>query len=216
MKVRQAIWIGLLIGASALLGACGGSDDPAPTGPSAPPTTPTTPVTPTPPTAPAQTQGTLAQLPPGVTLRGQPSTSGPAPDDPSTDTLVPISITLANDSDVEKKVVIPACFIFVAANVEYQNGINILERSIVLPAHTTKTVLLGTYCINLDRHAPTPGLAYNGSKVTDVRDLLKICELVNRKGSLLEAQMAVIQLIIWHVTDENGLTAEDLAWLQAL
>ncbi len=210
---------GLLMAACIALSACGGSgsdndDAPAPTPPPTPAPAPTPDPTPTP--EPGPSVGTLDNLPPGVSQRGEASSFAPTPDNLETFTLVPISINLANDTDEQKEVEIPACFVFLSVNPEYQDGLNLRRRLVVLPARTTVTVNLGTYCLQLDRKEPSPGLTYKKDKVTTVQELLRICEVINRKGTLTLEQQYHLQNVIWNVTDRDGLTAEDIAWLESL
>lgn len=206
---RKVWWMGWVLAASLSLGACGGGDD---DGDAAPPPADDTP--------PPALVGTVTELPSGVSLRGEVNSntdSTPGPDTFDADTLVPLSLTFSNDSDQEKTIIIPACFAFLSSDKGYQDGLNVQKRLIVLAAHSVRTVVLGTYCLQKERDAPTSGIVYTRDKVTTEAELLRICEILAEKRPVSAAEDKYrLQLVIWNVTDGEGLTQDDITWLNAL
>lgn len=221
-----------LAAASVLFSACGGGNDepslpqqPGPGHSGPPPVLIKPPMTgpllpaprPNPPSTGPQQPGGGLQLPEGVTLRGQPISSERDYNDLSTHTLVPLSITFANDSHETRQVTIPSCFVFLSSQQSYQDGLNLQTRVVTLAPRSTQTVLLGTYCLNLYRYAPPPGIPYSPDRVTQGAELLRVCQAVNNRRTPLDAaQMIRVQQILWNITDRNGMTEDDKAWLNAL
>ncbi len=130
-----------------------------------------------------------------------------------TNNLVTISIAFKNTTDKEKTVVFPACFSFVDPSGNNQDGLSIWRREVVVPAKSTTTLKLGTYCMNSNRSVPRGGITYELGGKVDNDDLKELCELL---GDSVVDRRSDIQSIVWKITNGGELEEEDIDLLRSI
>jgi hypothetical protein len=117
-----------------------------------------------------------------------------------------------------------------------QNGVILLPRTIIIPAHDELVVFANAFCLNLNRSVPdlytstgalqafSFGPAQAPAQLREISELLKTKNLTNSSLLLPNGtidheklqRLSLIQNAVWEATDEDGLTAETKAALQRL
>lgn len=184
--------------------ACGGDD--SGTGPDETPTPFETPT------------GAVYQLPAGIAVQGKivgvggddgngggacaPEQSiGAAPG------FVDVCLTLTNSTTSAITVTLPGELIFISKSSATQNGALVVAQTIVVPAGGTTLVTVSLHCVNAHRDPAGPADEYTIGPVSNHAGLREIVTLVQGKQLDAEGEMQV-QLAVWEVSDEGGLTAE--------
>lgn len=126
---------------------------------------------------------------------------------------VRIFLTLENTTSTPQQVVIPACFTFVSAEGDTQDGLSIWRREITVAAGGKTKIMLGTYCMNSGRSAPHNGETYTLGGTTDVQDLKTLCEILRNR--IFDSNSSV-QSMVWKVTGGDRLSEADLTNLRAI
>lgn len=155
------------------------------------------------------------QLPTGVTITSQPLAGDHEAVDERIDTnnYVRITLVFENTTDKALTVTIPACFTFVDTSGKNQDGLSIWRREIKVPANSTYRLMLGTYCMNSNRPAPSGGIAYELGGKADSKALRKLCDILKKK---VLSRHSSIQTIVWNITNGEELSDEDIATLEHL
>ncbi len=159
------------------------------------------------------------QLPRGVQISseisGGEASDGTSRADVSLDryNYVRIFLTLENTTSNAQTVVIPACFTFVSAQGNTQDGLSIWRREITIAPGVKTRILLGTYCMNNERSAPHGGESYTLGGTSGLQDLKKLCEIL--RDRVFDSNSS-IQSMVWRVTSGGRLTEADLTELRAI
>jgi hypothetical protein len=138
-----------------------------------------------------------------------------------------LTITLRNTNNVNTVVTFPAGLVALSADGRAQNGLLIKKTSVVVPANGKLKVALAMYCANLSRSS-SAGHPYSSDFII-VRSstLQELFDLVANKRINIEeyddssksSYWSVVHnmtRIVWNVTDGNGLTDGDRAYMANL
>lgn len=142
------------------------------------------------------------------------------------DLLIPLKNTTAGPVTVT----FPAALILRSVSGDCQNGVLIKKATVDVPAGTGYTVCLSFYCGNASKGSAGSGDDYVWGVVSDAAPLLDLCERVKGKKINIEEfdpadfddlyiyrdQIDRLQDIVWNITDDEGLTEEDIAYINAL
>jgi len=143
---------------------------------------------------------------------------------------VDLLIPLSNTRSTSVTVTIPAATILVSASGDYQNGILLQTVTITIPANSDYLVCLALYCGNLSRHASSDEEIYKWGVVSNVKPLLDLCDLLKNKKINISAfspsvsddyatyidQASLLQVIVWKITEESGITGDDISYINSL
>lgn len=136
--------------------------------------------------------------------------------------------TLRNKTGNTITVHFPDALVCVSSSLMSQGILLLFIGDVTLTPGSTKTIMMGGFCINQSRHAPQPYdedgniLSYSLGPSAVPPALNEIKDILKPKGlsyqSMLKAdgtpdidkvsKLSVIQAAIWEVTDEGGLTEE--------
>ena len=163
--------------------------------------------------------GTPFTLPAGVStvgrLIGPDSTCDAATRVGVSAQLVEVCVTLHNSTADTITTTFPAGIVLISKTGEVQNGTQVQPIAVRVPAGGDTTVVLELYCVNLSRHATSPGDEYTLGVVSDNQGLKELITILGSK--LIDASSAFdVQSAIWEISDGNGLTSETRTRMQAL
>jgi len=144
--------------------------------------------------------------------------------------LVTLVIPLKNVRANPISVTIPAATVFESKTGSYQNGVLIKKVTFTIPANSNYQLGLVLYCGNASRSAANGSAVYVMGVVSDAKALLDLCDRVKNKKinieefpatnyesmSIFVNQASELQNIVWNVTDYNGLTSDDIKYINAL
>ena len=143
---------------------------------------------------------------------------------------VDLFLKLRNVRSNPVTVTFPAATIVVSKAGDCQNGILIKKATITIPANSDYNLCLAFYCGNLSKHVAGTYDVYIFGVVSDAKPLLELCDRVKSKKINIEEfsrssmsdlttysdQASRLQSIVWNVTDGNGLTQNDIAYISSL
>jgi hypothetical protein len=129
---------------------------------------------------------------------------------------VRLCFTLINTSAQAQTLSMPAGLVFVAQQNVVQNGMLLQPESITVPAGQTLTVPLFLYSINLSRNVSAPEDTFSLGPITQDTALREVLQLVANKDLSEPLDAASVQNAVWHVTDGDGLTANDRSTISAI
>lgn len=132
--------------------------------------------------------------------------------------LVDLLIPLHNSNDFPVKVTFPAALIVRNIAGICQNGVLLKKAIVEIPAKTDCYLNLSFYCANLSKDTPGGSDTYQFSVVSDAKPILELCDKLKNKKinieefdptnaddmSTFESQAATLQIIVWMVTDYDG------------
>lgn len=149
--------------------------------------------------------------------------------------LFKVCLFLENTTGQAITIDFPEEILLLSNTIETQNGIIIELETITIPAHSETVIIAGVFCINLERDVPelytSAGnlQAYSFGPATVPAGIKEITNILRPKNirysdmfvnGMLDvtrlSQMMIVQSALWEVTDDDGLTAETKAELQAL
>jgi len=158
-------------------------------------------------------------LPSGIstvgTLRGPDESCDAATRVGFSSQLVEVCMTLHNSTANTITTTFPPGIILISKTGEVQNGTQVQSVAVPVRAGSDTTIVLELYCVNLTRHATSPGDEYTLGVVSDhsgLRDLLTI--IANKQ--IDESSVWDVQDAIWEISDGDGLTPEARAAMEAL
>jgi hypothetical protein len=144
--------------------------------------------------------------------------------------------TLRNRTTTTITIHFPDAIVVSSSSLMSQGVLLLFIGDVTLTPGSTKTIMIGGFCINKSRHAPEP-YAEDGSilsyslgpsdippALNEIKDILKPKNI--NYQSMLKAdgtpdinkvtKLSLIQAAIWEVTDEGGLTEDTRKALKAL
>ncbi len=149
--------------------------------------------------------------------------------------LFKVCLFLENTTGQAITIDFPEEILLLSNTIETQNGIIIELETITIPAHSETVIIASVFCINLERDVPelyTSGgnlQAFSFGPATVPPGIKEITNILRPKNIRYSdmfvngmfdvtrlSQMMVVQTALWEVTDDEGLTAETKAELQAL
>ena len=138
---------------------------------------------------------------------------------------VQILVPLTNSKMSNTLVEFQAGTIFQCSSTKYQNGLLIKKVSFVVPANSTKSIILYLYCSNFSRHASDSEARYDRIIVCTYPPILELCELFKNKKVNIEepnndyysSQVGKIQNIVWNLT-QFGIkpSTSDKEWINSI
>lgn len=134
--------------------------------------------------------------------------------------LVELIIPLHNSNNNSVTVTFPAALVVRNLAGNCQNGILLKKAVVVIPANSDYYLNLSFYCANLTKDTPGESDLYTFAVVSDADPLLELCDMLKNKKinieefdptktedqTTFETQAAMLQLIVWAVTDSTGLS----------
>ncbi len=134
--------------------------------------------------------------------------------------LVDLIIPMHNSNNNSVTVTFPAALVVRNIAGNCQNGILLKKVVVVIPANSDYYLNLSFYCANLTKETPGESDLYTFAVVSDADPLLELCDMLKNKKinieefdptktedqSIFETQAAMLQLIVWAVTDSTGLS----------
>lgn len=138
----------------------------------------------------------------------------PAQDDLGSSNLVSPCFTLQNSSGADIVVTFPPRLIFISKSNEVQNGLVLENLVVTVPGSGTRVVRLGLFCLNLHRDPSGVEDQFELGPLTTEPGLKEIAEILTGKD--LTGSTVLVQQAVWEVTEENSLSGESRAALQAL
>lgn len=163
-------------------------------------------------------QGTPFTLPATIEVVGQLKGRHDRPDSYCQITgscgVVTIEVKLANHSEKDTVLILPAGLTFISENLEDQNGILLQEGSLRIAAGDTCRSVILCYCINAERHASSEESRYRWGPVTNAAPMLELIRLVKNKklpadiNDDTNASVLLVQGAVWNISDGKGLTSE--------
>lgn len=142
------------------------------------------------------------------------------------DLLIPMRNTTGNSITVT----FPAALILRNESGSCQNGVLIKKVDVEIPAGEDYYLNLAFYCGNAHKSSAGSNDIYSLGVVSDALPLLELCDKVKNKKINLEdfdyrssedyytykSQTDILQDIVWEVTDGEGLTSEEIAYIESL
>ena len=143
---------------------------------------------------------------------------------------VDLLIPMSNTRNEPVTITFPAALILENVGGDSQNGILLKKVMVTSPANTEYHLNLSFYCGNAHRSSAGSSDVYTLGVVSDAAPLLDLCERVKNKKinieefdptsyddySIYTSQKSRLQSIVWEVTDYDGLTEEDIEYLNSL
>ncbi|MHA7109694.1 hypothetical protein ACRTDU_06185 [Sunxiuqinia elliptica] len=143
--------------------------------------------------------------------------------------LVDLLIPMTNNNSVATTVNFPAGTILKSRTGDTQNGVLIKKVSITIPAKTDYYLYLSFYCGNANRDAAGTGDVYDLGVVSNAHPIIVLCNKVKNKKINIEdfspelsnymiytTQAIRLQDIIWSITDGEGMSEEDISYINSL
>lgn len=129
--------------------------------------------------------------------------------------LAPACIPLKNTTSADIVVKIPAGLTFLAQNPETQNGIVLQDHELTIPAQSSAVFHFRFFCLNEHCKFGDKADRFTFGNVTTHPQLLEIIALARTKELDKSGGVSayVFNLLIWDVTDHNGITPEHRAML---
>jgi hypothetical protein len=122
--------------------------------------------------------------------------------------LVRLCIPFFNNSNQPVVITFPPGLIFIAKNLEYQNGILVEQAVFEVPPQQQFYMPLFLCCLNSSRHPSMPGEEWEMGPVTNYKDMLDLVTLLNTKKLSRESDVTVpVQHAVWDVS--NGEPIDD-------
>lgn len=143
---------------------------------------------------------------------------------------VDLLIPMRNTKSGPVTVTFPAATILRSKTGDCQNGVLIKKVTVTIPANTDYYLCLAFYCGNLSKSSAYSDDIFELGVVSDAKPLLDLCEMVKNKKINVEefnptsyqdytiytVQITRLQNIVWSVTDGEGLSEDEIAYLRAL
>lgn len=143
---------------------------------------------------------------------------------------VDLLFPMRNTKSGSVTVTFPAATIIRSQTGDCQHGVLIKKVTVTIPANSDYYLCLAFYCGNANKSSAHSNDVYELGVVSDAKPLLDLCEMVKNKKINIEEfnrssyqdygiyrqQRSNLQSIVWRVTDDEGLTEEDIAYLRGL
>ncbi len=143
---------------------------------------------------------------------------------------VDLLIPLRNTRNQDVTVTFPAGLILRNDAGDCQNGVLIKEVKVIVPSGEDYYLNLAFYCGNKYKSSAGSSDVYSLGVISDASPLLDLCERVKDKKINIEEfdptsytdyyqylyQVDELQDIVWAVTDKEGLTEEDIEYINSL
>lgn len=143
--------------------------------------------------------------------------------------LVDLLIPMTNNNSAATTVDFPAGTILKSRTGDAQNGVLIKKVSVTIPAKSDYYLCLSFYCGNANRDAASPGDVYDLGVVSNAHPIIKLCNKVKNKKINIEEfshnlsaytvyalQTVELQDIVWSITDGEGMSEEDISYINSL
>ncbi|MCX6232060.1 MAG: hypothetical protein NTZ33_11005 [Bacteroidetes bacterium] len=127
--------------------------------------------------------------------------------------LVNVYLKLYNKNSVPTTVIIPGGLMFCPGDTNAQTGTTTQNDTIIIPPHDSTGCHIKTYCTNLHKHVPS-STTYSMLGTTLNSELFNLVQILKTKKKL--PQGSQVQSIIWHITDQGGMTDADRTYLNSL
>jgi hypothetical protein len=130
--------------------------------------------------------------------------------------LAPACLPLKNTTSADIVVKIPAGLTFIAKNPETQNGIVLQDHELTIPAQSSAVFHFRFFCLNEHCKFGDKADRFTFGNVTTHPKLLEIIALARTKELDKPGGVSayVFNLLIWDVTDHDGITEEHRALLE--
>jgi hypothetical protein len=144
--------------------------------------------------------------------------------------FVDLLIAMHNNRSTPVTVTFPAATILRSQSGNCQNGVLIKKVTVTIPANSDYRLSLSFYCGNAHKSSAHSSDVYVLGVVSNARPLLDLCDRVKNKKINIEEfsrtsqadydtyndQVDRLQDIVWHVTDDDGLTEYDIEYINSL
>jgi hypothetical protein len=127
---------------------------------------------------------------------------------------VSVCLPVSHTKDEDDVLELPCGTVLVSQTKEFQNGLLLQRVVLPLAALSQRTFPLWAFCANKLRTPSSPNARYVLGPVTDDKDVLELCRLLEDKD--VEQERGRVQEALWHVTEGSGLTSADRAMLSEL
>lgn len=175
----------------------------------------------------AEPEGAPFKLPPGITLEdpilayasqdpidcedkypeeGDPSNNGGA---------VTLCLVFRNTTGQPITVTLPPGLLFVSKSDKVQSGFTVQTVRIVVPAGERYFSPLHLHCANVDRNLSSRNDEYKLGPIVQYEEFNELFTLLEGK-TVTRDELAYVQLAVRHLTNGEGLSAEDRAALKAM
>ena len=132
---------------------------------------------------------------------------------------VDLLVPMHNSNNYPVTVTFPAALIAKNYAGNCQNGVLLKKVIVEIPANSDYYLNLSFYCGNLTKSTASDNDIYSFSVVSDAEALIELCDLLKNKKinieefdptkyedqSTFESQVGMLQLIVWSITEWNGL-----------
>ena len=143
---------------------------------------------------------------------------------------VDLLIPLKNNNSSSTTITFPAGLIIRSVSGNSQNGILIKKVTITIPANSSYYLCLSFYCGNAHKSSAHSSDVYVWGVISNASILMDLCERVKNKKINLEEfspssindyttyseQTYKLQAIVWRITDYDGMTEADIAYINSL
>ena len=143
---------------------------------------------------------------------------------------VDLLIPMHNSLNQSVTVTFPAALILRNDAGDCQNGVLLKKVVVTIPAGSDYYLNLAFYCGNADKSSAGSSDVYSLGVVSNAKPLLDLCDKVKNKKINIEefnpassddyyiykSQINDLQDIVWEVTDGNGLSESQIAYINAL
>ena len=143
---------------------------------------------------------------------------------------VDLLLILRNVRSNPVTVTFPMATVFISKTGSTQNGVLIQKVTITIPANSDYNLGLVLFCGNRHKGSAGSGSVYELGTVCNASSLIDLCKLLQNKMINIEKfsptstadkntynlQKALLQSIVWQVTDGNGLTQSDIDYINSL
>jgi hypothetical protein len=126
---------------------------------------------------------------------------------------VNVYLKLFNKNSFPTMVVIPGGLMFCPGDTTTQTGTTTQNDTIIIPPHDSSACHIKAYCTNLHKHIPS-STTFTMLGTTLNSDLYGLVQILKTKKKL--PQGSQVQTIIWHITDQGGMTDADRTYLNNL
>jgi len=127
--------------------------------------------------------------------------------------LVQVYLKFFNKSSQPTSLIIPGGLMFCPGDSAAQTGITVQPDTIIIPGNDSIGCHIKSFCTNAHKHVPS-NTKYKMLGTTLHSDLWTMVNILKNKKKIQPGSQ--IQSIIWHITDNGGLTESDKTYLNSL
>lgn len=140
---------------------------------------------------------------------------------------VTLLLNLKNGTDKDVEIEFPAGLIIKSRSGDYQNGVLLKKTKATISANQTENIVLLMYCGNASRSSSSSYEKYDWAVISNSSLIVDLCNrLANKKINYEEfastevstyvLQVTHLQDILWKLTDEEGISDEEIQYISKL